>query len=203
MYVCIKNINSCCCMFSFKTNISYSNMKINHCSFWSITDDEETPVSSVHLDCLIWNIFGWYWWEQKRDKSCFCLFWKNKYIEFFVKKNQKLSSPFSLWLCYFKIDIHDFSHFSKEYCLTADEKKEVESLLPSDKPEDIKKKFELIQEIIGENHVHPHEEEYCLDVSEENIIKLQKLLKEKDLAIANKGIQLMYKGFAGKMKKKE
>ena len=86
--------------------------------------------------------------------------------------------------------------------MTADEKKEVESLLPSDKPEDIKKKFELIQEIIGENHVHPHEGEWCLDVSEENIIKLQKLLKEKDLTIANKGIQLMYKGFAGKMKKK-
>merc|ERR1712062_475421 len=109
----------------------------------------------------------------------------------------------SIWIVLFGISLADTDENKKEYCLTADEKKEVESLLPSDKPEDIKKKFELIQEIIGENHVHPHEGEWCLDVSEENIIKLQKLLKEKDLTIANKGIQLMYKGFAGKMKKKE
>ena len=79
--------------------------------------------------------------------------------------------------------------------MTADEKKEFESLLPSDEPDDIKKKFKLLHEIIGEDHALPGKGEHCFDVSAENIIKLQKLLQEKDLTIANKGVQMMYKKF--------
>ena len=90
----------------------------------------------------------------------------------------------------FKIDTW-FLPFRKEYCLTADEKKEFESLLPSDKPDDIKKKLKLIQEVIARNE----KKEHCFEVSAENILKLQELLKGKDLAIVNKEIQMLYKAF--------
>ena len=75
--------------------------------------------------------------------------------------------------------------------MTADEKKEFESLLPSDKTDDIKKKLKLIQEVIARNE----KKEHCFQVSAENILKLQELLKGKDLAITNKGIQMLYKEF--------